>query len=161
MGLRDKILKAKGRLRREPVEVPEWADLLEGEKVYVRELTGRERDEYEAERVKVTFGPRGRVSQEINLRNLRARLVVRTLVGEDGKRVFSEADAAEVGELGGAVLDRLFDVAQRLSGLSKDADEALLKNVLGAGGGPSSGTSPPPSVGPASNGACAGSAAAS
>lgn len=114
---RDAILHAED-LPRELVEVPEW-----GGSVYVRALTGAERDAFEASVVE----QRGK-SAKMNLRNIRAKLVALTVVGEDGKRLFSDADANLLGEKSAAALDRVFTVAQRLSGLRDEDVEDLAKN---------------------------------
>ncbi|WP_461369485.1 hypothetical protein [Candidatus Darwinibacter acetoxidans] len=114
---RDAILQAED-LPRELVEVPEW-----GGCVYVRALTGAERDAFEASVVE----QRGK-STKMNLRNIRAKLVALTAVDEEGKRLFTDDDAALLGKKSAAALDRVFDVAQRLSGLKDEDVEELAKN---------------------------------
>jgi len=114
---REAILAAKD-LPRELVEVPEW-----GGAVYVRALTGAERDQFEASIVE----QRGR-DVRMNMRNIRAKLVALTVVDEDGQRIFTDDDVAALGGKSAAALDRLFAVAQRLSGLSKEDVEELAKN---------------------------------
>ena len=102
----------------ELVEVPEW-----GGAVYVRALTGAERDQFEASIVE----QRGR-DVRMNMRNIRAKLVALTVVDEDGQRIFTDDDVAALGGKSAAALDRLFAVAQRLSGLSMEDVEELAKN---------------------------------
>lgn len=114
---REAILAAED-LPRELVEVPEW-----GGAVYVRALTGAERDQFEASIVE----QRGR-DMRMNMRNIRAKLVALTVVDEDGQRIFTDDDVAALGGKSAAALDRLFAVAQRLSGLSKEDVEELAKN---------------------------------
>ena len=58
------------------------------------------------------------------LDNARARLLVRCLVDENGERLFTDADAAELGKTWCAPLDKLFEVAKRLNGFSTGAMEA-------------------------------------
>ncbi|MFZ5816302.1 MAG: hypothetical protein ACOY93_13560 [Bacillota bacterium] len=118
---RDAILNAPD-LATEEVEVPEW-----GGKVLVRGLTGKDRDAYEASLVEtVTEG--GKARAKMNMNNIRARLVAMTVVDERGKRLFTSADIEALGQKSGAALDRVFRVAQRLSGL-KDGDlEVAEKN---------------------------------
>lgn len=161
MGLRDKVLSLKSRLRRERVELPELADVLGDEELYVREMTGRERDDFEQSRVKLHFDSRGRGQAESNFANLRARLVAKCLTGADGKRLFDDEEADQVGELPGSILDKLYETAQRLSGLSKEAEVELEKNLRKVAGTDSSTGSPGTSAGAASNGALATSAAES
>jgi hypothetical protein len=108
---RDAILGADD-LPKEKVEVPEW-----GGDVYVRTLTGTERDSFE----KQWAG--GKVPEHV-----RAGLVVKTLVDESGKRIFEDGDVAKLGSKSAMVLDRLFAIAQRLNGLSQKDVEELEKN---------------------------------
>lgn len=93
-----------------------WADLLDGERVFLRELTGVERDEYEAYRVRLRYDAEGKLHRDVCVKNLRARLVAIVLVDARGERLFPDADklgAAAAGEL----LDQLFEQAQKISGL--------------------------------------------
>ena len=114
---RDAILQADDLLW-EDVEVPEW-----GGTVRVRGLTGAERDAFEAEMVE-----RKGKKLRMDMQNFRARLVVRSVVDEDGKRLFTDRDAASLGDKSAAALQRVFDVAQRLSGLSEQDVAELVGN---------------------------------
>jgi len=124
MSLKAKIL-GKRRLPSEPVTVPEW-DITDSDGVRVRGLSARERDDFEASRVE----QKGK-SVKLNLSNTRARLVALTLVGPDGKRVFDDSDVAALGEDNAAVLDRLYAVAMRLSGMSEKDVEAEAEALRG------------------------------
>lgn len=112
---RDQILGAEDR-KSEDVPVPEW-----GGEVRVRALSGAERDEYEAYIVTVTASGQKRV----NLKNLRGRLVSLACVDGEGNRLFSDEDALALGDKSAAALERVFDVARRLSGLSDSDVEEL------------------------------------
>lgn len=114
---RDAILQAED-LPTEDIEVEEW-----GGAVRVRALTGAERDAFEQSIVE----QRGK-STRMNLRNIRAKLVALTVVDADGKRLFSDKDAELLGKKSAAALDRVFEVAQRLSGLSPEDMEELSGN---------------------------------
>ncbi len=114
---RDQILKAQD-LPSEDVPVPEW-----GGTVRVRALTGAERDAFEQSIVE----QRGR-STRMNLQNLRAKLVALTVVDEEGNRIFSDSDAKLLGKKSALALNRVFEVAQKLSGLTSEDVEELTKN---------------------------------
>lgn len=114
---RDAILSAED-LEKELVHVPEW-----GGHVYVRALTGAERDAFEASMV----DQRGR-DRKMNLKNLRARLCALTICDEEGNRLFSDADVEALGRKSAAALTRVFAVAQRLSGLTQDDVDELAGN---------------------------------
>ena len=145
---RDAILAAKS-LRTEEVKVPEW-----GGTVLVRELSGRERDEWEASLTVM----RGK-QMVPDVANIRAKLAARTIVGDDGEPVFTQQDVAALGELSAAALDRVFDVASRLSGLNPEDVEAMTKNSGAAPGGGSSSASPATSAAPSPNSSTAPAAA--
>lgn len=117
---RDEILESDD-LAHETVLVPEW-----GGAVIVRALTGSERDAYESG----IFVSGTSVGREFNLQNIRAKLCARTIIGETGKRVFSDGDVVELGLKSAAALDRVFSVAQRLSRLTQ-ADVKELEAQLG------------------------------
>jgi len=109
---RDQILKADD-LPSAEVEVPEW-----GGTVRVRGLTGTGRDEYWASLTVERDG-----QQVVDSANATAKLVARCVVGEDGEPLFTQRDVSELGERSGAALNRVFEVATRLSGIS-DTDMA-------------------------------------
>jgi hypothetical protein len=118
---KDAILKADD-LPRQVVEVPEW-----GGSVMVRGLTGSERDKFEAS-VLVKKGK----DYDVKLADLRARLVVLSVIDEAGTRLFDDNDVAELGKKSASALNRVFEAAQRLSGLTDQDIEELEKNLLPA-----------------------------
>jgi hypothetical protein len=119
MGLLSKeaILQADD-LPTEDVEVPEWQGT-----VRVRALTGKERDAFEASLQQ----QRGKDFVR-NTANVRAKLVAKCLIGEDGERLFSENEVNALGAKSAAGLDRVFEVAARLSRLSEEDIDELGKS---------------------------------
>lgn len=103
----------------ERVEVPEL-----GGAVFIRGMSGVERDAWE----KSLLIGRGK-KQTVNTENVRAKLVTRTLCDEQGNRLLDDSDAASLGRLRVDVLQRLFEVAQRLCGVSDDDIEELGKGL--------------------------------
>jgi hypothetical protein len=114
---KEEILQAED-LPTEDVEVPEW-----GGTVRVRTLKGYERDKFE-ESITDQQGKTTRVIAE----HLRAKLVALSVVDEDGTRLFDEQDVRRLSGKSAKALDRVFAVAQRLSGISNDDVEELVKN---------------------------------
>lgn len=104
------------------VDVPEW-----GGEVLVRGLSGRDRDTYEASTVR--FRDNGEAVPE--LANMRAKLVARCIVDEHGERVFTDTDAGALGNKSAAALNRVWEVAAELSGMT-DASEAAIEGNSGA-----------------------------
>lgn len=114
--LRDLILNAED-LPHEDVEVPEWGDIL----VRVRGLSGTDRDAYEAKAV--ALKNQGQ-DVELRLQDFRTKLVVKCLYDpESDERLFSDKDVAKLGKKSGVVIERLYGIAQHLSGMTKEAKE--------------------------------------
>lgn len=85
------------------VDIPEWAtkdDPLG--RVYVRPMTGKERDAYDME----TVGS-GRPE------NMRARMAVRAICDENGQRIFNDSDAEMLGNKSATALDRVYRAMER------------------------------------------------
>lgn len=119
---REQIIGAEDRPTQD-VEVPEW-----GGTVRVRALSGTERDAYEAGIVQI----RGDGSRSFSLANARARLAALSIVDEANERMFSEADVAVLGAKSAAALERVFDVARKLSGLTEEDIEELVEGFESA-----------------------------
>lgn len=111
---RDEILNAQD-LKTEEIQVPEWFG-----SVLVRALTGSERDQFE-QAILIRKGK----DTTVNLRNARAKLVVMSVVDAAGKRLFSDADVAILGRKSAIALQRVFEAATRLSGISEEDLEEL------------------------------------
>ncbi|MFQ5626657.1 MAG: hypothetical protein ACE5FM_08405 [Methyloligellaceae bacterium] len=105
-------------LKRELVSVPEW-----GGHVYVRTMTGSERDQFETD-----VSSRNSRSASANMRNIRAKLCALVMVDADGKCIVSPAKVEALGGKSAAALDRVFTVAMRLNGLSGEDVEELAGN---------------------------------
>ncbi len=115
---KQQILEADD-LPRELVPVPEW-----GGDILVRSMSGAEKDSLDAS---LMSDDGTRVSKE-RFRNYRARVAVLTVVGEDGDLLFTEADIAELTTKSARALDRVFEVAARLNGITgRDMDD-IAKN---------------------------------
>ena len=106
---RDALLGAT-TLPTETIEIPEL-----GGSVTVTGMSAADRDAFEASLV-LKHGKQPKMQSK----NVRARLLVRTVI-QDGKRMFADEDVPLVGRIRADIVDRLFDAAMRLSGMS-DAD---------------------------------------
>lgn len=115
---REQILGVED-LGHEDVNVPEWGGV-----VRVGMLTGAERDAFE-QAIVVRQGKK----THMNLDNIRARLVALCVVDGDGQRVFSETDVKALGRKSAVALNRVFEVAQRLNGLTDEDMEELAGNL--------------------------------
>lgn len=117
---RDDILSVMD-IRIELVDVPEWSG-----HVYVKGMSGIERDDFEASIVET----RGK-GTKVNMTNVRAKLCALTVCDENGTKLFSDADVIVLGKKSASALQRVFEVAQRLSGIG-DADVKELAEGLSA-----------------------------
>lgn len=61
-------------------------------------------------------------------KNWWATVCVLAICDENGKRLFSANDVEMLGEMDAEVLDRIYQVAARLNGLSADSAETVAKN---------------------------------
>lgn len=113
--LRDKILAASD-LHKEEVHVPEWDATI-----FVRVMTARERDSFEAEQLALSKKDRG-------TDNIRARLVVLTAVDASGARIFGASDADALGNKAVNAMDRLANVAMRINRFTASDIEELKGN---------------------------------
>jgi hypothetical protein len=144
MALSRSGILAADDIETEKVPVPEW-----GDDVIIRGLTGEELDAYQASRRQ--FRNAGTPQQELIFvqDNARASLLVKCLVDEHGERLFTDQDAGDLGMKNGKILDKLYDVAARLSGLSSEEQEVLEGNSgTPTPDGDSSSSSPEPSAAP-------------
>jgi len=115
---REQILGASD-LQIEAVFVPEW-----GGTVYVRNLNGKGRDAFEGSRVRIKDNNKVEMVHD----NTRAKLLSLTVCDQSGALLFSQDDVETLGEKNASALDRLFDVAQRMSGLRPQDLEQKVKN---------------------------------
>lgn len=109
---RKAFLARRADIPRKAVEIPEW-----GETVYVRGMTAGERDWFD--RAARAEGGAG---------SLRAGLVCRCVVDENGERLFEPSDEAAIAELPAQVVEKLALEILRLSGLLQEEKEQLEKN---------------------------------
>lgn len=117
---RDAILKAQD-IESVILDIPEW-----GGTINVRGMSGHERDQFEQSLIQ----QRGK-DQRVNMKNARAKIVVLCAVDEDGNRIFTDTDISALGRKSAKALDRIFTVAQDLSGIKEDDLDELTKNSEG------------------------------
>ena len=114
---RDDILK-KDDIVTEKLEVPEWNGF-----VFVRTLSGAERDEFEQ------LASSRKKGDYTDLSGLKAKIVALSTVDESGKRLFAgHDDHVKLNQKSAAGIDRIFKVAQRLSHLTDEDVEDLVSD---------------------------------
>lgn len=88
---------------------------LAGGIIRLREMTGEERDEWEASNVETKKG-----QQKLNATNFRARLIQRCVVNEDNELMFAKIDIPQIGKLGASVVQEIFMACTELNGITKE-----------------------------------------
>lgn len=113
----------------EKVDVTEWGELNsetgqpEPTFVFVRELSAKEKDDFEMS----LLSHKGR-KRKVNLENFRARLAVLVCCDENRQPVFLPSDVEWLTKKPVRVLSRITEAAKRLNDLSDEDEEELLKN---------------------------------
>lgn len=113
------ILQARDVVK-EMLEVPEW-----GGTIYIRSISAAERGLIEegAARFKESKG-----KNDTFARTFTVKMVSMSVCDENGQRLFEDKDIALLQQKNAAVISRIAEVAQRLSGFSKQDLEELEKN---------------------------------
>jgi hypothetical protein len=95
----------------EEVKVAEWGGV-----VRVTGMSGHDRDEWE---LSLVNGER---------QNIRASIAAKCIVDAKGKRLFADKQIEVLGQKSGAALNRVYEVAARLSGITDSDVEELEAN---------------------------------
>ena len=115
---------SKDRKKTVDVNVKEW-----GGSVRLQELSASDRDMWENESFVLNADGTG---ARFNPKHARARLVVRCLVDDQGRRLFMDDEVAAIGSLSAATVQRLFNAARKLNAIS-DEDISELEGNSDAG----------------------------
>ncbi len=113
---KEKILAAEDLPFRD-VDVPEWGGVAR-----VRTMTGGERDAFEAS-IYDTDG----AGVKLNRTDFRAKLLSKVLVDDKGSRLFTDKEIVALSGKSAKAIQRLFDVAQDINGISKAEQDAIEK----------------------------------
>ena len=125
------LLKRKELLQREKLEV-EKVDLGSDEFVFVRQMTGRERDQFERSLYEVKEDEEGGVKLDRRLENFRSKLAVCTMCDEEGGLLLKAGDVDTLSDsMSAKRLEKIIIVAQRLNKITEKDQEALVKNSSG------------------------------
>jgi len=117
---RDQIIEAirHSKIERKELNIPAL-----GGSIFVRGMSGKERDAFE-ESMRIKQGKRAGQS---DLRNFRAKLAAKVVVDEAGGRLFndSDSDIEILSKLPTGVLDGIIATCQELSGRTDEEVEVL------------------------------------
>jgi len=123
MGLLDK----KMLLSKEELEVVK-VDLGKGDFVYVRQMTGRERDKFEQSLIKENKNAEGGFEKALD--DFRAKLAVVTVCDENGNLLLSISDASTLSQnMSARRLEAIVNKAQEMNKITEEDKENLVKNL--------------------------------
>ncbi len=114
----DTILSCNS-IKVEQVEVPEW-----GGYVYVKTMTGQEKDDYET-----SFRKKENGKFVPDLENIRAKLLVMTMCDESGICIANMSHVAALSNQSSVALDRVVSAAQRINAMSDKEMDEIEKNL--------------------------------
>jgi hypothetical protein len=122
-------LDRKALLQKEKVQI-EKVELGADNFVYVRQMSGRERDHFEQSILKAVRNTKGQVeSYEQSLEDYRAKLATATMCDADGNMLLLPDDVGTLSKNMSAVtLDKIIAKAQELNKISEADKEELVKN---------------------------------
>ena len=104
--------------------------VVEEQVVYVRQMTGREKDAFESSILKTSIDPvskKQKVTRDLS--SFRAKLAVCTVCDETGVCILKPEDAETLSvNMTGVTLDKIVEVASRLNKISEEDVEDLTKN---------------------------------
>lgn len=105
-------------------------DLGKGEFVYVRQMTGRERDNFEQSLLKKNKDAKGAViGYEQATEDFRAKLAVCTVCDKEGKAIFLPTDYSLLSQnISAKRLEMIIKVANELNAITEVDKENLIKN---------------------------------
>ena len=97
--------------------------------VFVRQMTGREREQFENLLVKKISKGGKVVDYQQSMGDFRAKLAVNTLCFEDGKNLMRPEDYATLSQnMSASRLTKIADAAGKLNGITEEDKEELVKN---------------------------------
>lgn len=125
----EKVLSRALLLQKEELEKVK-VDLGKGEFIYVRQMTGRERDNFEQSLIKEKKNTKGEVvSYDRALGDFRAKLAVATCCDEEGKALFLPDDYSLLSQNMSAFrLEKIINAAQKINAISEEDKDVLVKN---------------------------------
>ena len=115
---REAILK-RGDLEVQELEVPEW-----GGCVFLRPMSGAQRDEFEQ------LAMERRSGQSVDIRGLKVKLVCASVCNAEGKLLFAgNDDEKKLNEKSASAINRIFQAAARLNGLTEEDIQEIAENL--------------------------------
>lgn len=125
------LLDRRGILKKETLKI-EKVELGPDDYIFVKQMTGRERDRFEQSLMKETKDSAGAISYERALEDFRAKLSVNTICNENGDNLLEPGDYPVLSKnMSAARLELIVNKSQELNKISETDKENLVKNSEG------------------------------
>jgi len=105
-------------LESQTMTIPEW-----GGEVIIRTMTEADRSKIEASVIQQNGS-----NQSVNMERYKVKIVVASLVDEEGKRLFTQKSIDALRQKSARPINRIVNAAQKLNGISDDDVEELMGN---------------------------------
>jgi len=128
------LLSRNSLLAKEKIEIVEVDlgkdDKGEPQSVFVRQMSGRERDVWERSFVKEIKDNKGTViGHDQAFEDFRAKLAVVTVCNSEGMLILKPSDAPILSQnMSAATLEKIVNAAQKLNAITEEDKEAIVKN---------------------------------
>jgi hypothetical protein len=128
-----RVLTREDLLKRDDLKIVE-VDLGDGTVVYVRQMTGHERDGFEQSMLRKKRDNKGNIiAVEQATEDFRAKLAVQTVCDSEGVLLFKRDDYLVLStNISAAKLEKIIDVAQSINGIGEKDKEEIIKNYEAA-----------------------------
>lgn len=125
-----KLLNREALLSKEKLEIVK-VEFDNGDFVFVRQMTGHERDAFEASLLRKVKDAKGTISYEQATEDFRAKLAVLTLCDEEGNPLLQPNDYPVLSKnMSAKRLETIINKAQELNKISEEDKEGLVKNSV-------------------------------
>jgi hypothetical protein len=122
------LLNREMLLTREELDIVK-VELDEKRHVFVRQMTGHERDLFEQSFLTKTKDGKGNTVYDTTTEDYRGKLAVVTICDDKGTLILKPGDASMIGKMMSAqTLDKIVKVAQEINGLTLKEEEEIQKN---------------------------------
>ena len=126
-----KLLSKEDLLKKEELEFQK-VEFDNGDFVYVRQMTGHERDMFEKSMMVKNRDKKGNVTSiETVIDDFRAKLAAITLCDDTGKSLLQPSDFMILtNNMSAKKLEQIVNVAQKLNAITEEDKEAIVKNSV-------------------------------
>jgi hypothetical protein len=122
------LLTRDALLQKEELKIAK-VELPDGDFVYVRMMTGRERDLFDRSLLQEVVDKKGNTTYKQSLEDFRAKMVVNVVCDELGKNLLQPNDYNLLSQnMSAAKLELIVNAAQALNKITEADKEALVKN---------------------------------